>query len=128
MDDKETVQNEEKVETKKIDGSSFHNLYSKINIPIKVLDRIIAVLIAALFLALFFGIRNRGYTIKFDSQGGTYVENQKKMYGETIDYVIPEREGYKFRGWSLYQDCNSIYDENSIINDSIDLYACWIKE
>ncbi len=125
MEDHQNRYQEPKEEEKKNKSQSIHNLYSKVNIPIKTLDRIIIVLIAALVIAIVIGLKNRGYTIDFDSQGGTYVESQKKMYGETVDHVVPTREGYRFEGWSLFPECSSFYDENSEVNGSFRLYACW---
>ncbi len=109
-------------------SNPLQNLYSGLSISVKTLDRIIVVLVLLLVAALIFGIKNRGYLIEFDSQGGTYVESQKKLYGEKIDPVVPERDGYEFEGWSLYPNCSSHFDENSEINNSFKLYACWIEE
>ena len=125
MDNNDRIQDPAAQEKK---TSPLQNIYNSINISVKTLDYIIAVLIVLLAAALIFGIKNRGYLIEFDSQGGTYVESQKKLYGEQIDMIIPERSGYRFEGWSFYQDCSFYFDENSEINDSFKLYACWVEE
>lgn len=107
---------------------SFHNLYKHLNISVKTLDNIIVFLVIALIIALMLSIKNRGFTIEFDSLGGSNVESQKHYYGEKIDYIIPTRDNYKFDGWSLDKDCNNKWDENREIIESTKLYACWIND
>ena len=106
---------------------SLHNIYKNIKISVRTLDKIIVGLIIALFIVLFIGMQNRGFTIEFDSQGGTSIEIQKKMYGDKIDREIPEREGYEFAGWSLYPDCSSIWNMEDEVTGSMKLYACWVR-
>ena len=117
----------EKGETN-VSPSSLHNIYSHIKISPKTLDFIIVFLILALVLVLIISLNNRGFTIEFDSQGGTNIDSQKHMYGEKINNEIPSREGYRFDGWYLDSDCKNKWDENYEITGSMKLYACWIKE
>ena len=119
--------NKDKGETN-VSPVSFHNLYKHMNISIKTLDFIIVFLVLVLIIALTISIKNRGFLIEFDSQGGTYIETQKHYYGEKINYIIPTRDNYKFAGWSLDKDCNNKWDQNRDIIESIKLYACWIDD
>ena len=102
-------------------------LYSKVNISVKTLDKVIVGGIAVMLLVIFLGLSNRGYTVSFDTMGGTRVESQLHMYGDYLEDVeIPTREGYEFDGW--YQDENCIYPfdmEQDKIIESITLYAKW---
>ena len=110
--------------------TSFRGLYKNVKISVKTLDIIIVAGILVMIALIIYGIANNGYTITFDSKGGTDVAAQTDlMYG---DYVTepepPTREGYTFAGW--YFDENYIYpfDFASVIVDgSTTLYARWEK-
>ncbi len=117
-------ENKESSETE-VSLFSLHNIYQNIHISIKTLDLIIAFLVLALLLTLFVGIRNRGFTVDFDSMGGTDITSQKHLYGERIEYEIPLRDGYKFLGWSLNKACEIYWNEEDEITGSMKLYACW---
>ena len=76
-------------------------LYSKVKISVKTLNIIIVVLVALLIACMAFAVANGGFRVTFDTQGGTTVEMQKKMYGELIEISEPPtREGFVFDGWS----------------------------
>lgn len=102
-------------------------LYSRVNISVETLNIVIIVLCIVLVGCLFFGISHRGYQITFDSLGGTVVESQKQMYGETLQAPeSPVREGYVFEGW--YRDINLTLpwnQEEDVITESMTLYAGW---
>ncbi len=102
-------------------------LYSKVNISVKSLNIIIIVLAVALVACMAIGVSNAGFTVQFDSLGGTTVESQKHMYGELITVPNPPtREGYLFDGWYLDQNATRPWDlENDIVTESITLYAGW---
>ena len=80
-------------------------------------------------ILVLFGVANNGYTVTFDSKGGSDVPSQEAMYA---DYVIepeaPTREGYVFTGWYTDENCNYLWDmENGQIAQSMTLYAGWEK-
>ena len=104
-------------------------LYGKVKIPVKVLDAVIVIGFIALVLVLLLGMQNRGYTVSFDSLGGTPVEAQKHMYGEPVDIPEPPtREGFSFAGWYQDRDCAYLWDiENAPVQQSMTLYAKWEK-
>lgn len=66
-------------------------------------------------------------TIKFDSMGGTLIENKTIECGNKIDPpTSPEKEGFEFITW---YNIGEVFDFNTIINDDIILIADWkIKE
>ena len=109
--------------------SSFRGLYRNVKISVGTLDKIIVAGIAAIVLLVAYGVAHNGYTVTFDSKGGTDVPSQPAMYA---DYVAepepPTREGYIFTGWYADENCNYLWDmEEGQISQSMTLYAGWEK-
>lgn len=104
-------------------------LYSRVNISVSALNKIIIVLCAALIACMAFGISNRGYQVTFDTLGGTAVESQKRMYGELVEAPdIPTREGYLFDGWYLDPNTTIPWDlDRDSVSEPMTLYARWRK-
>lgn len=102
-------------------------LYSKVNISVRSLNIIIVVLAAALVVCMAAGVSNAGFSVQFDTVGGTTVESQKRMYGEQIEAPDPPaREGYVFDGWYLDQNATRPWDlEKDVVTESVTLYAGW---
>ena len=107
----------------------FRGLYRHVNISVKSLDRIIIVCIAVILLVVALEMRNPGFTITFDSKGGTDVPAQNQMYGELLEVPEPPtREGYAFTGW--YRDPTGFDPWNAdadTIQSDMTLYAGWQK-
>lgn len=102
-------------------------LYSRVKIPVKTLDIIIVVLIAALVLCVVFMVSHNGFTVTYDTQGGTPVESVRVLHGERVSPETPTREGYRFDGW--YLDCDCVYPFDvaaETVTDSMTLYAKWV--
>lgn len=79
-------------------------------------------MIATIFLVS----NNKSYTIKFDSNGGTAIENQIVKKGDKIVKPIdPTKDGYKFEGW--YLDGDKYYFDKEVTK-SFKLKAKWIKQ
>ncbi len=108
-------------------GKQMRGLYKNVNISVKSLNGIIVALCAALVICMAFGIAHRGFTVTFNSMGGTAVESRKLMYGERIEDVEePTREGYRFTGW--YTDENLLEPwglQEDTVTESMTLYAGW---
>ena len=108
----------------------FRGLYKHVKISVKALDIIIVTCIAVIVILVALDLRNPGFTITFDSKGGTDVAPQNQMYGELLD--IPEdptREGYVFTGWYIDQACQELWEEGeAIIDGDLTLYAGWEKK
>ena len=117
-------------DSRKQPESSFRGLYRHVKISVKTLDKMIIGGILAIILILGYGIANNGYTVTFDSKGGTDVIAQDKMYGDHVDLPEPPtREGYVFTGWYADENCVNVWDmETYIVNDDLTLYAGWEKE
>lgn len=105
----------------------FRGLYKHVNISVKTLDRIIVGCIAVIVILVALDLRNPGFTITFDSKGGTDVAPQNQMYGELLELPEePTREGYEFSGWYLDSACDDLWEnETDIIEGDITLYAGW---
>ncbi len=102
-------------------------LYSKVKISVKTLNIIIVVLVALLIACMAFAVANGGFRVTFDTQGGTTVEMQKKMYGELIEISEPPtREGFVFDGWYLDPGATIPWNlEEDMVTESMTLYAGW---
>ena len=107
----------------------FRGLYKHVKISVKTLDIIIVTCIAVIVLLVALDLRNPGFTITFDSKGGTDVVSQNQMYGELLEVPEnPTREGYEFTGWYLDAACEELWEEDEDkIESDITLYAGWDK-
>ena len=107
----------------------FRGLYRHVKISVKALDIIIVVCIAVILIVVALEMRNPGFTVTFDSRGGTDVPSQNQMYGELLELPEPPtREGYRFIGWYTDEACFELLDtENRTIEADITLYAGWEK-
>ena len=119
----EVVENEDKT-------PEFRGLYRHVKISVKTLDTIIVACIAVIVILVALDLRNPGFTITFDSRGGSDIAPQNQMYGELL--TVPEdptREGYEFTGWYIDHACDDAWDEaEDIIEMDITLYAGWEKK
>lgn len=104
-------------------------LYKHVKIPVPVLDAIIIGCILVIIVFLAIDLQNPGFTISFDSKGGTDVPAHNQMYGEHLEVPEPPaREGYAFTGWYVDHACFEPWDvENDIIEADMTLYAGWEK-
>lgn len=105
----------------------FRGLYKNVKVSVKTLDCIIVVCIAVIVILLAINLRDPGFTITFDSKGGTDVAPQKQMYGELLEEPeTPTREGYEFSGWYKDYACDDLWDvKTDVIESEITLYAGW---
>lgn len=107
----------------------FRGLYKHVKISVRALDIIIVSCILLIILFVALDLSNPGFTITFDSRGGTDVSSQSQMYGELLNAPEPPtREGYAFAGWYVDEHCTTPWNlETDIITDSMTLYAGWEK-
>lgn len=67
-----------------------------------------------------------GYTVIFDSDGGTEIESQNVEAGSlVIRPDDPEREEDYFMGWYTAREFSFVYDFDTPVNSNITLYAKW---
>ena len=102
-------------------------LYRNVKISVKTLDTIIITCIVVIVVLLAIGLRNPGFTITFDSKGGTDVAPQNQMYGQLLDMPEPPtREGYVFTGWYRDAACDNPWQaQTDTIQEDLTLYAGW---
>ena len=107
----------------------FRGLYRHVKISVRALDWIIGICIAVILVVFALEMRDPGFTITFDSRGGTDVPAQNQMYGELLDVPEPPtREGYLFTGWYKDHACLEQWNvETETIETDITLYAGWEK-
>ena len=107
--------------------NEFRGLYRYVKISVRTLDIIIVSCIVVIVVLLALNLRNPGFTVTFDSRGGTDVPSQKQMYGELLEVPAdPDREGYKFTGWFKDPACDSEWDTSEdTIQGEVNLYAGW---
>ena len=106
----------------------FKGLYKNVKISVKTLDFAIVGGILLMIVLVLFGIANNGYTVSFDSKGGTDVAAQTDLkYGDHVaEPEPPTREGYTFAGWYFDENYNYPFDfETVIVDGSTTLYARW---
>ena len=107
----------------------FRGLYRHVKISVRALDWIIGICIAVILVVFALEMRDPGFTITFDSRGGTDVPAQNQMYGELLDVPEPPtREGYLFTGWYKDHACFEQWNvEIETIETDMTLYAGWKK-
>ena len=107
----------------------FRGLYRYVKISVKALDRIIIACIAVIVLVVALELRDPGFTVTFDSKGGTDVPAHNQMYGELLEIPEPPtREGYRFTGWYTDAACDILWNvEERTIETDMTLYAGWEK-
>ena len=104
-------------------------LYAKINMSLKTANIMVTVFILLLVAATVFIVSHSGFTVSFDTDGGSHIESLKVMHSETLDIKEdPVKEGYVFRGWYTDRDCTDSFDiETDTVTNSMTLYAGWEK-
>ncbi|MDG5817063.1 InlB B-repeat-containing protein [Chitinispirillales bacterium ANBcel5] len=67
------------------------------------------------------------YTVSFDSNGGSEVDSQRVKYGESVEEPeVPQREGYRFRGWYRDRSLSIPFDfQGVLIENDRTIYAKW---
>ncbi|CAM4188287.1 InlB B-repeat-containing protein [Saccharibacillus endophyticus] len=77
-------------------------------------------------LTLYAKWKSDKYTVSFDSNEGSAVEDQKvSPGGKASAPSTPTWEGYKFEGWYSDNILTNPYDFNTVVNADLTLYAKW---
>lgn len=116
---------DEAVKTPKSSGG----LYKNVKASVKTVNAVIAVGIAVLVLVLVIVTANNGFTVGFDTNGGSYIEPTIGMYGEYLtEPESPVKEGWSFNGWYTDRSCTNrwSFDLDTLTGD-LTLYAGWTK-
>ena len=109
---------------------SVPGFYRGAKVSVRALDIAIVACILAIVLFVALDLRDPGFTVSFDSKGGSDVPAQTQMYGEALTLPQPPaREGYSFAGWHKDSACCEPWNmEEDTIQSSMTLYAAWEKQ
>ena len=112
------------------DEKPFRGLYKHVKISVKALNIVIVTCVVLILVLVAIDLTNPGFTVTFDTKGGTDVPAQKQMYGEYLNLPEPPtREGYVFTGWYKDDGCTNLwYGEIDTIQSDMTLYAGWEKK
>ena len=104
-------------------------LYAKVNMSLKTANIMVTVFIVLLIAVTVFIVSHGGFTVTFDTDGGSHIDSVKVMHSETIEIEEdPVKEGYVFTGWYTDRDCTESFDINTdTVTGSMTLYAGWEK-
>lgn len=103
-------------------------LYKNVNVPVSWINTAIIGGLALLVLLFLFGANHSGYTVRYNSTGGSDVEAQSYEFQQPL--TLPEdptREGYTFEGWSLHENGSEMAESGMPVENSMELYAVWQK-
>lgn len=105
-------------------------LYRNVKMSVKTADRLILIGIIVLIACMIFAVSHAGFTVTFNTDGGSQIENQKVMYGQLVEVEEnPVKEGYTFTGWYTDKDCKNQFDvTKEKVSDSMTLYSGWEKK
>ncbi len=104
-------------------------IYGSKDVPIRLLDGLIAFLMIAIVGMIAYFAFHGGYTVTFDSQGGTEVKSQKLKYGDTVaEPEDPVRQGYEFAGWYTESGALEWYFPEASVEGDITLDSHWIPD
>ena len=117
MNDKETTKRPREL----------RGLYKNVNISVKTLDIIIVLCIAVIIGVVVLNLLDPGFTITFDSRGGSDISPIEAEYGEYITLPDdPTREGYVFTGWYKDPSYDIKWNETQdTVEGDLTLYAGW---
>lgn len=135
---KQSVENKESVTVEKEPQASGggvkkrwigRGIYGKKDVPIRILDGLIGVFVAAIIILVVVFAVNGGYYVTFDTDGGSEIAEQKLNYGDHIEEPEePVKPGYEFVHWVTSEDeyLAQIWNftENKVEGD-LTLYAVW---
>lgn len=106
---------------------AYRGLYEHVHISVKALNIIIIVCIVVIVVLLAIDLRNPGFTISFDTKGGTPIESYNQMYDEPIK--LPEdpiKKDQTFDGWYVDPDCEIRFESKDYkVHEDLTLYAGW---
>lgn len=107
-------------------NSSNGGLYKDVKVPVSWLNIAILGGLAALVLLIVFGSAKSGYTVRYNSRGGSDVSEQTYQYQQPLELPEnPVRQGYTFNGWALYENGSEMAEPGMPVENSMELYALW---
>lgn len=101
-------------------------LYKNLSVSVKTLSIAIVTGIALIIILMFMGQKDGGYTVSYDSRGGSDVSSQLYQYQDEL--VLPKeptREGYTFTGWYVDENATVPLELPVEVEGSSEYYAGW---
>ncbi len=84
-------------------------IYGSKDVPIRLLDGLIGLLIAAIVILTVVFAVNGGFRVTFDTDGGNEIAFQKLRHGNPVEEpAAPVKPGYVFEGWYVDTEDESI--------------------
>ena len=69
------------------------------------------------------------YTVTFESNGGSEVEEVVVSKGGTVTKPTdPKRDGYTFDGWYVDEECTEVWNFSTQVTGDMTLYAKWTED
>ncbi|HBF14650.1 MAG TPA: hypothetical protein DDW30_03000 [Clostridiales bacterium] len=129
METKKRTQNQEQ-EQNLIQIKRKGGLYAKVKMSVRGANILVLVLAIVLVGALIFVVSHNGFTVSFETNGGSSVSSVRVLHGETVPQEqVPTREGYVFTGWYADRACTVPWAMDSdVVTGSLTLYAGWAKK
>ena len=105
-------------------------LYRNVKMSVKTADRLILIGIIVLIACMIFAVSHAGFTVTFNTDGGSQIENQKVMYGQLVEVEEnPVKEGYTFTGWDTDKECKNQVDvTKDEVRERMTWYSGWEKK
>lgn len=66
--------------------------------------------------------------VSFECNGGDLIEEIEVEKGKTIPLPDPKREGFFFKGWYSDLELTIPFEENTIVDQDLTLYAKWMDQ
>lgn len=104
-------------------------LYKNVKMSVRTANLLVLTTAAVFVVCLAFAVSHGGFTVTFETNGGTTVEPCRVMYGEKIHPSEPTKENCTFTGWYVDRDCKEKWNtETDTAAESMTLYAGWDKQ
>ena len=110
-----------KEEKQLLPGGMYRGVENKIKV--KTLNYVIVVLFILLTCIVIYLTKQGGYTITFETNGGSTLAAQRYKYGEVIELESPEKIGYTFDGWYIDEDLTQLLSKEMGVENHMTLYA-----
>ena len=108
-------------------SKSSGGLYKNVKMSLNTANVLVMVGVTVLVAVFVFVVNNNGFTVEFDTLGGTEVESVRAMHGDMLLYIeTPQKQGYTFTGWYRDKACiNKWNQQTDTVTGSMTLYAGW---
>lgn len=101
-------------------------LYKNVTVSTRTLGVVIVVGCILMMVLMYLGTRQDGYTVSYNSKGGSDVPSQVYQFQETLSPAeAPTREGYRFTGWYLDEGCTIPAEPSTPVEGEMQLFAGW---